>query len=132
MYNCINTAIQITFQNLRNQILHIMKTTFLRLALAILFLITAQLAPAQAVITEYFDVKQGINLDFNDKKLVKFIYTAGVLDIDWNVDKRVLSISYDPKVTNITKIMENINNATNVIGFISINNKTWQQYSHTR
>jgi hypothetical protein len=109
-----------------------MKATFLRLSIVVLFLITAQIVYTQAVITEYFDVKQGITLDFNDKKLFKSIYTAGVLDIDWNADKRVLSISYDPKVTKIAKIMDNINNFTNAIGFISINNKTWQQYGHTR
>jgi hypothetical protein len=105
-----------------------MKASFLRLALAVLFLILTQFVQAQAVITEYFDVKQGITLDITDKRVAKSIYTAGVLDIDWNVEKRVLAISYDLKVTHISKIMENIN----LIGFISINNKTWQQFTHTR
>jgi hypothetical protein len=109
-----------------------MEASFLRLALAALFLIMAQFASAQAVITEYFDVKQGVTLDINDKKVAKSLYTPGVLDIYWNVEKRVLEISYDPKVTQISKIMEHILIVTNAVGFICINNKTRQQFTYTR
>jgi hypothetical protein len=108
-----------------------MKASFLRLAVVFIFSITAQLVSAQAVITEYFNIKEGITFDFNDKKSVKSIYTTGVLDIDWNGGQRVLAISYDPKLTKIDRIMENFGTITGELS-ICINNKTRQQYSHTR
>jgi hypothetical protein len=89
-----------------------MKATILRSAIAIIFMIAAQSAKAQAVITEYFDVKEALKIDLNDKKAAKAVYSKGVLDIDWNGDKRVLAISYDPKVTKIEDIMSNISLVT--------------------
>ncbi len=85
-----------------------MKATILRSALAVIFMIATQALQAQAVITEYFDVKEAIKIDMSDKKVTKTMYTKGVLDIDWNSDKRVLAISYDPKQTKIEDIMSNL------------------------
>jgi hypothetical protein len=108
-----------------------MKVAFLRFAVAFCFLITTQTIKAQAVITEYLDVKKSFNIDLNDKKAVKAMYTKGVLDIEWNEAKRILAVSYDPKQTKIEEIVPAINR---VLGNadISINNKTLNQYSHIR
>ncbi|MDZ7878880.1 MAG: hypothetical protein U5L45_14460 [Saprospiraceae bacterium] len=89
-----------------------MKATFLRSAMAVIMLIAAQSVKAQAVITEYFDVKEAFKIDLSDKKAAKAVYSKGVLDIDWNGDKRVLAISYDPKQTKIEDIMSNISMVT--------------------
>jgi hypothetical protein len=86
-----------------------MKATILRSALAVIFMIATQALQAQAVITEYFDVKEVVKLDLSDKKATKPMYLKGVLDIDWNGDKHILAISYDPKQTKIEDIMANIN-----------------------
>jgi hypothetical protein len=108
-----------------------MKAKILRFAVVVLFSITTQIVNAQAVITEYFDIKEGISFDFNDKKAIKSIYTKGVLDIEWNGEKRILAISYDPKQTKIGNVIENFSNIAGQTG-ICINNKTSQQFSHTR
>jgi hypothetical protein len=89
-----------------------MKATILRSALAIIMMIATQSLKAQSVITEYFDVKGGLKVDLNDKKVAKAIYTKGVLDIEWNGDKRVLAISYNPKETKIEDILNNISATT--------------------
>jgi hypothetical protein len=108
-----------------------MKAIFFRFAVVVSFLFSTQILPAQAVITEYFDINENVSFNFNDKKAVKSIYTAGVLDIDWSGEKRVLAISYDPKQTKIGTILENFRNVTGELS-MSINNKTLQQYSHKR
>jgi hypothetical protein len=108
-----------------------MKATFLRFAVVVSFLFTAQIVNAQAVITEYFNIKESVTFDFNDRKAIKSIYTKGVLDVEWNGDKRVLAISYDPKQTKISNIMENFGNVIGEMG-ICINNKTLQKYSSIR
>jgi hypothetical protein len=89
-----------------------MKATFLRSAMAVIFMIAAHSVKAQAVITEYFDLKEGLKIDLNDKKAAKSIYSKGVLDIDWNGDKHILAISYDPKQAKIEDIMSNISIVT--------------------
>lgn len=100
-----------------------MKAVFIRFAAAIIFLIAANTVKAQAVITEYFDVKESLKIDLNDKKAAKAVYTKGVLDIDWNSDKRVLAISYDPKQTKIEDIMSNISLVTGQNLSASLNSK---------
>jgi hypothetical protein len=85
-----------------------MKATILRSVLAVILMIATQSLKAQAVITEYFDIKEAVKIDMSDKKATKTMYSKGVLDIDWNSDKRVLAISYDPKQTKIEDIMSNL------------------------
>ena len=100
-----------------------MKATFLRSAIAVILMIAAHSVKAQAVITEYFDVKEAFKIDLNDKKASKAVYSKGVLDIDWNGDKRVLAISYDPKQTKIEDIMSNISMVTGQNLSASLNSK---------
>ena len=100
-----------------------MKAVFIRFATAAFLLIASNTVKAQAVITEYFDVKETLKLDLNDKKSAKSVYTKGVLDIDWNGDKRVLAISYDPKQTKIEDIMSNISAVTGQNLSASLNSK---------
>jgi hypothetical protein len=89
-----------------------MKATILRSILAVILMIAAQSIKAQAVITEYFDMKEAFKMDMSDKKATKAMYSKGVLDIEWNSDKRVLAVSYDPKQTKIEDIMSNISLVT--------------------
>ncbi len=89
-----------------------MKAAFIRFSAAIILLIASNTVKAQAVITEYFDVKESLKIDLNDKRTAKAVYIKGVLDIDWNGDKRILAISYDPKQTKIEDIMSNISLVT--------------------
>jgi hypothetical protein len=91
-----------------------MKATILRSAIAVIFMIATQAVHAQAVITEYFDVKEAVKFDLSDKKATKAVYTKGVLDIDWNSDKRVLAISYDPKLIKIEDIMSHVHTVTGI------------------
>jgi hypothetical protein len=91
-----------------------MKATFLRSALAVILMIASHSVKAQAVITEYFDVKDGIKVDLTDKKATKQFYSKGVLDIDWNADKHVLAISYDPKQTTIESVLANFSSLAQI------------------
>ena len=100
-----------------------MKAVFIRFAAAVILMIASNTVKAQAVITEYFDVKESLKIDLNDKKAAKAVYTKGVLDIDWNGDKRVLAISYDPKQTKIEDIMSNISLVTGQNLSASLNSK---------
>jgi hypothetical protein len=100
-----------------------MKALFLRFVLALILLMALQTVNAQSVITEYFDMKSDIKINLNDKNVTKTLYSKGVLDIDWDSEKHVLAISYDPKQTKIQDIMFNVNNATEQ-GIIAMNNKT--------
>ena len=110
-----------------------MKVAFLRLIVAVCFLVATQTIKAQSVITEYLDVKKSFSIDLNDKKSQTAIYTKGVIDVNWNETKRILAISYDPKQTTIETVVATINSiAGNNSDIISINNKTLSQYAHTR
>ena len=100
-----------------------MKAAFIRFSAAIILMIASNTVKAQAVITEYFDVKETLKIDLNDKRAAKAVYTKGVLDIDWNGDKRVLAISYDPKQTKIEDIMSNISLVTGQNLSASLNSK---------
>ena len=100
-----------------------MKAVIIRFAAAVILMIASNTVKAQAVITEYFDVKESLKIDLNDKKAAKAVYTKGVLDIDWNGDKRVLAISYDPKQTKIEDIMSNISLVTGQNLSASLNSK---------
>jgi hypothetical protein len=109
-----------------------MKVAFLRFAVAICFLFATQTIKAQAVITEYLDVKKSFNINLNDKKIIQSMLTKGVLDIEWNEAKRTLAVSYDPKQTKIEEIVPTINRILGSNADISINNKTLGQYAHIR
>lgn len=109
-----------------------MKVALQRFVVAILFLIATQTVKAQSVITEYLDVKKTFSINLNDKKTISSIYTKGVIDVEWNESKRVLAVSYDPKQAKIETIVSTINSIAGDNSGISINNKTFNQYTHTR
>ena len=73
-----------------------------------ILLFTATFVKGQAVITEYFYPSETFKLNLNERKTIKAVYVKGVLDIDWNAEKRTLAISYDPKMTDIDPIMASI------------------------
>lgn len=83
------------------------KFFFNTLAIAALTLTSVSLK-AQLVITEYFTMNSSFKIDLNDKKVQKVVYTKGVLDLDWNDAKRVLAVSYDPKMARVEDIVRNI------------------------
>lgn len=84
------------------------KVFFNTIQVAAFLLISTLSLKAQAVITEYFTMKEPFRIDLSDKKTVKAVYTKGVLDLDWNDAKRVLAVSYDPKLTRVEDVMRTI------------------------
>ena len=86
-----------------------MQRFILRIAAIVALVFCTQLAHAQMTIIEYFDVKSDFSLDLKNKKSIKNIFTKGVLDVEWNPDKRVLAVAYDPRVAEINVIVKNIN-----------------------
>jgi copper chaperone CopZ len=86
-----------------------MKRFIMRSGIIFSLVFMAQLAKAQMTVVEYFDIKSDFKVDLKDKKNVKSIYTKGVLEVQYNPDKRILSVAYDPKEANIEVIVRNIN-----------------------
>lgn len=86
-----------------------MQRFILRLVVITSLIFCTQLAHAQMTIIEYFDVKSDFSLDLKDKKNIKNIFTKGVLDVEWNPDKRILAVAYDPREAEINAIVKNIN-----------------------
>jgi hypothetical protein len=109
-----------------------MKAALQSFVVAIIFFMATQTVKAQAVITEYLDVKKSFSINLNDKKTISRIYTKGVIDVEWNEAKRILAVSYDPKQATIEAIVSTINSIAGDNSGISINNKTLSQYNHTR
>jgi hypothetical protein len=110
-----------------------MKAALQGFVVTLLFLMATQTVKAQAVITEYLDVKKSFSINLNDKKIVSTIYTKGVIDVEWNEAKRILAVSYDPKQATIETIVATINSTVGINSdLISINNKTASQFAHTK
>ncbi len=86
-----------------------MQRFIIRIAAIVALVFCTQSAHAQMTIIEYFDVKSDFSLDLTNKKNVKNIFTRGVLDVEWNPDKRILAVAYDPKAADINAIVKNIN-----------------------
>lgn len=86
-----------------------MQRFILRIAAIVALVFCTQFVHAQMTIIEYFDVKSDFSLDLTNKKNVKNIFTKGVLDVEWNPDKRILAVAYDPKAADINVIVKNIN-----------------------
>jgi hypothetical protein len=80
---------------------------FNTIAIVVLVLASVSLK-AQPVITEYFAMKEPFKIDFSTKSVQKAVYTKGVLDLDWDESKRVLAVSYDPKLARVEDIVRNI------------------------
>ena len=71
-----------------------MKKNVIQLTIALLFLGATTRLNAQATITEYFAMKGYFYLDVKDRRVQKIMSAKGLLDIDWNENKRTLAISY--------------------------------------
>ena len=71
-----------------------MKKNIIQLTIALLFLGTTPTLKAQATITEYFAIKGYFPLDVKDRRVQKIMSAKGLLDVDWNENKRTLAISY--------------------------------------
>ena len=71
-----------------------MKKNVLTFVFALCILCTTNAIKAQAVITEFFAMNGTFSLDVKDKRIQKLMSNKNVLDIDWNGNKRVLSVSY--------------------------------------
>ena len=71
-----------------------MKKNVIQLTIALLFLGATTTLKAQATITEYFVMKTYFPLDVKDRRVQKIMSSKGLLDIDWNENKRTLAISY--------------------------------------
>jgi hypothetical protein len=86
-----------------------MKLFFARTMATFGLVCLSHLANAQMTITEYFPLRNGFNVDLNDVKTAKTIFTKGVLDLEWDADNRTLAVAYNPKETDINAIVKNIN-----------------------
>ena len=66
------------FHNYLIKITQLMKAAFIRFSAAIILLIASHTVKAQAVITEYFDVKETLKIDLNDKKAAWLATLSGI------------------------------------------------------
>ncbi len=66
-----------------------------------LILFAATFTKAQPVVTEYFQVSETFNIDLKDRKTRDIIFTKGVVDAEWQAEKRTFAISYNPYQTDI-------------------------------
>lgn len=71
-----------------------MKKNVLKISIIFCILFGTQSVKAQSVITEFFPVNGSFYFDIKDKRVQKIMSSKGLLDIDWNEDKRILSVSY--------------------------------------
>lgn len=85
-----------------------MKNFFFNTFAILALVLTSVSLKAQPVITEYFTMKEPFKIDLSDKKVQRAVYTKGVLDLDWSDSKRVLAVSYDPKLARVEDIVRNI------------------------
>lgn len=95
-----------------------MRNSFLRSLCLGCCLFVLNFGKAQPVITEYFAMRENVKIDLNDKKIQKSINAKGILDVAWNSSNSVLSVTYDPKLTESREVLKNVqellglNNAT--------------------
>jgi viroplasmin and RNaseH domain-containing protein len=82
--------------------------TSLRAAVVGAFLFTSALIKAQPVVTEYFQVSETFTIDMKDKKTRDIIFTKGVVDAEWQSEKRTFAISYNPYQTDIDAAIKSV------------------------
>jgi ribosomal protein L7/L12 len=80
----------------------------LRAAAVVAFMFVSTLTKAQPVVTEYFQVSETFKIDMKDKKTRESIFTKGVVDAEWQSDKRTFAISYNPYQTDIDAAIKSI------------------------
>ncbi len=85
-----------------------MKKNVIQLTIALLF-VGAITLKAQPTVTEYFAMKGDFYLDVKDKRVQKIMSSKGLLDIDWNGNKRTLAISYPlGKLEKLDDVLETL------------------------
>jgi hypothetical protein len=72
-----------------------------RSAIVAAFMLVAAFTKAQPVVTEYFQVSETFNIDLKDKKTREIVFSKGVVDAEWQADRRTFAISYNPYQTDI-------------------------------
>jgi hypothetical protein len=80
----------------------------LRGAAVIAFMFVSALTKAQPVVTEYFQVSEAFKIDLKDKKIRELIFTKGVVDAEWQADRRTFAISYNPYQTDIDAAIKSV------------------------
>ena len=68
----------------------------------------ATFTKAQPVVTEYFQVSEAFNIDLKDRKTRDIIFTKGVVDAEWQAEKRTFAISYNPYQTDIDTALKSV------------------------
>jgi hypothetical protein len=79
-----------------------------RAAFVVAFMLIGTLTKAQPVVTEYFQVSETFKIDLKDKKIREIIFTKGVVDAEWQSDKRTFAISYNPYQTDIDSAIKSV------------------------
>jgi hypothetical protein len=89
-----------------------MGSLLFRTAAMSIFLFFTTSIKAQITITEYFIMKRNFSLDLNNSAVVKTLYIKGVLDIQWDISRRELAVTYNPKLVTIAEAVRHILNKT--------------------
>jgi hypothetical protein len=79
-----------------------------RAVAVVAFMFVSALTKAQPVVTEYFQVSETFTIDMKDKKIREIIFTKGVVDAEWQADKRTFAISYNPYQTDIDTAIKSV------------------------
>jgi hypothetical protein len=69
----------------------------LKLTLFIVFFCGTSVLKAQSIVTEYFPISGVFTFNAKDKRIQKLMSEKGVLTIDFDGDKRILTIVYPSK-----------------------------------
>lgn len=80
----------------------------LRGAIVAAFMLIAAFTKAQPVVTEYFQVSETFTIDLKDRKTRESIFTKGVVDAEWQADRRTFAISYNPYQTDIDAAIKSV------------------------
>ncbi len=80
----------------------------LRGVAVVVCMFAATLTKAQPVVTEYFQVSEAFKIDLKDKKTRESIFSKGVVDAEWQADKRTFAISYNPYQTDIDAALKSV------------------------
>lgn len=77
-------------------------------AIVAAFMLIAAFTKAQPVVTEYFQVSETFTIDLKDRKTRESIFTKGVVDAEWQADRRTFAISYNPYQTDIDAAIKSV------------------------
>lgn len=68
-------------------------------------------------------MRESFKFDLMDKKVQKQITVKGLLDVNWDIRERVLSISYDPIEEALKIVLDAANATPELISTQAISNK---------